>query len=94
MEICRHCGEPNNYKHTCPDVTITGDEQVVHIINGGTPYPHNMAREQWRHELAARAMGAIFSNTEIYDGSDHNVDYAELAYGIADAMLKEGDKNE
>ena len=51
-------------------------------------YPHNMIREQWRHELAARAM-----ERGCDDLSKHE-SVSKWSYQRADAMLKEGDNDE
>lgn len=50
-------------------------------------YPHNMTREQWRHELAARTM----AQTWPWPMKEHE-GVSKWAYERADVMLKEGDK--
>lgn len=63
--------------------------------DGETPYPHNMTRKQWRHELAARAMdGELASQSEkIGEYLTGEMELlAKRSYQAADAMLKEGEK--
>ncbi len=51
-----------------------------------TLYPHNMAKEQWRNELAARAMGICPVN--VYEHGEAS----SWCYARADAMIEEGKK--
>ena len=104
---CRYCKEyvDDLGKHDCwgkenqNDGSIAGrTAQIGAIRNSGfnqAKYPHGMNPEQWRNELAARVMQGIFAGVgRDLDTLEALEGFAIISYMAADAMLKEGDRNE
>ncbi len=73
----------------CNDCGAFYDEDKLDHLCIKTPYPHNMTRGQWRHELAGRfAQGTPVNGDLTLDEK-----ISEWSYRRADAILIQGEKN-
>ena len=66
----------------------------IKIEKVSTPYPHNMSKEQWRKWVACEALGKVAITTNGLSMDEVMTKLSLRAYKLADAFLKEGDRDE